>query len=87
VTTAQHPYRPNRLRATFSGWKIGPQPIVGPFEVEIRLKSNSRYSFYQAYLMPTKSGSPKIFPQSKLDDCKRYIESQFVKKLSDWVEV
>jgi hypothetical protein len=88
-----NPYRPPRLSATFEDWIVRDienpitKEIKGQFRVEIRLIKSGRRSVFRAMLGDTlqKFGIP--FAQSKLDECKSYVECQFKRKVKDWEEI
>jgi hypothetical protein len=77
--------RPERHLATFEDWILpGCADMPGPFRIEIRLIIRSRQSRYKAFLADTLQPFIRDFPQSKLDECKSYVEVQFKRKVRDW---
>ena len=82
----EQPYRPTRIRATFETWRAM-MPIHGTFTIEIRLTEQGHRSIYRAFVMPNLQKFERTFNLSSLPECKSYVESQFQRKLSDWIEL
>lgn len=93
MSTSAATYRPSRISATFETWIVRKNnalvsELSGKFEVGIRLLSvgtgrNVKYRYY-AYVGTPANTFPETFAESKLEDCKGYVEAQFKRKLKDW---
>lgn len=79
------PYADTRFAATS-------EPLVreinAEFEIEIQLEDRGRFGRYVPRLAQTKHQlGTKTFAQSKLDECKGFIRSQFKRQVTEWEEV
>jgi hypothetical protein len=93
----KHPYgsphpRYHALQATFGNWKVKtPGAIIavipGLFTVKVRLIPDGQLYRYHAHIGTMLNEFSETFAESKLEDCKRYIESQFEAKVEDWKEI
>lgn len=77
------------LRATFETWKVTKPgailpSIPGTFTVEVRLIPDGKRYRYHAHVGTVLNEFSETFAESKLDECKAYIEKQFEKKIVDW---
>lgn len=91
-----NPYLPKQLMATFETLIVQKNnalvsELSGKFEVKIRLLSvgtgrKVKYRYYAHVGTPTNT-FPETFAESKLEDCKGYVEAQFKHKVTDWEEI
>ena len=60
--------------------------IPGIFQLEIRTRELGRRTVYQAMVGQTLQPFDRVFALSALDECKRFVASQFKKQVTDWEE-